>query len=189
MNGAAPPALPLPEGDVSDMEYFIDQLRLVLPVLGFDFLRQPAKAPGPVAKEGDGGVEPSESPEFDLKSQKHKIEARAREADGEFVVLAGSMAAPNWTSKADHGYSKLHAQLLRQRKLTPDGSELLRFSEDVPFSSPSAASAVVLGRPDNGRLSWRVSGQGMSYGEWQAQKVAETASLVLDHGPAGDLTE
>ena len=34
LNGTAPPLLPLPEADVSDMEYFIAQVKIILPVLG-----------------------------------------------------------------------------------------------------------------------------------------------------------
>ena len=34
VNGTAPPPLPLPEADVSDMEYFIAQAKIILPVLG-----------------------------------------------------------------------------------------------------------------------------------------------------------
>ncbi len=40
VNGTAPPLVALPEADASDMEFFVDQVRLILPVLGFDFMRQ-----------------------------------------------------------------------------------------------------------------------------------------------------
>ncbi|MEJ1969219.1 MAG: GIY-YIG nuclease family protein [Rhizomicrobium sp.] len=36
-NGTAPDFGFLPESDISDMEYFIEQLQTLLPVLGFDF--------------------------------------------------------------------------------------------------------------------------------------------------------
>ena len=41
VNGSAAPPVPLPEADASDMEFFVDQLQLIFPVLGLDFLRQP----------------------------------------------------------------------------------------------------------------------------------------------------
>ena len=44
VNGTAPPPLPLPEADVSDMEYFIAQAKIILPVLGVNILRAPATA-------------------------------------------------------------------------------------------------------------------------------------------------
>ena len=39
VNGTAPVENPLPEADVSDMEYFLEQVQLMLPVLGFIFLQ------------------------------------------------------------------------------------------------------------------------------------------------------
>ena len=44
VNGTAPPPLPLPEADVSDMEYFIAQAAIMLPVLGINILRSAAAA-------------------------------------------------------------------------------------------------------------------------------------------------
>ena len=40
VNETAPTPLKLPEADECDMECFIEQLKLIFPVLGFDFLRQ-----------------------------------------------------------------------------------------------------------------------------------------------------
>lgn len=39
-NGTAPDFALLPEADLSDMEFFIEQLRIVLPVLGLNILRE-----------------------------------------------------------------------------------------------------------------------------------------------------
>ena len=44
INGTAPPPLPLPEADLSDMEYFISQAMIILPVLGVNILRSTAAA-------------------------------------------------------------------------------------------------------------------------------------------------
>ena len=49
--------------------------------------------------------------------------------------------------------------------LAPDGTAT--FSDDVPFKSPSAAAAVVLGRPFTGRLEWRIKGTRKTYAVWQ----------------------
>ena len=176
VNGTAPPPVPLPEADASDMEFFVDQLRLILPVLGVDFLSQ-SKATMRVKSDATNETEAGDQgPLFRLTSRKHDIEAQARELDGEFVVLEGSDAVPTWTSKSDHSYSKQHAQLVKQGKLTPGDQGGLRFAEDVAFRSPSAASAVILGRPDNGRTSWRVDGSSLSYGDWQSEQVSRSAS-------------
>ncbi|MCY4609890.1 MAG: GIY-YIG nuclease family protein [bacterium] len=175
VNGTAPQPPGLPEADESDMEFFIEQLKLILPVLGFDFLRQYK----PVAQTDSESVitpiDSSDSPVFRLSSKKHGIKAQAREVGGEFVVLEGSTAVVAWTGKADHSYAKRHTQLAKSGKLVAGEGDFLRFAEDVVFRSPSAASAVVLGRPDNGRTSWKIAGSNTSYGDWQSEQVAKAA--------------
>ena len=113
---------------------------------------------------------------FRLESKKHHLEAQAREIDGEFVVLAGSDAAKDWSNISDHSYSRRHAQLIKSGKLVPGDKGRLRFAEDVAFRSPSAASAVILGRPDNGRVSWKVGGSNVAYGVWQSEQAIKTSS-------------
>ena len=185
VNGTAPLPVALPEADESDMEFFVDQLRLILPVLGLDFMRlQKATARTTAdAIEKPGGADVALV--FQLASRKHGLEAQAREIDGEFVVLAGSDAVKDWSSISDHSYSKRHAQLIKTGKLVPGEKGCLRFAEDVAFRSPSAASAVILGRPDNGRISWKIGGSNVTYGDWQSEqaiKIASEASSADDDG-------
>jgi len=44
VNGTAPDYGLLPEADIADMEFFIEQVRIVLPVLGLDFLKDSGEA-------------------------------------------------------------------------------------------------------------------------------------------------
>lgn len=163
-NSTSPDTVRLPEADVSDMEYFIDQIRLVLPVLGMDFLR-PTQA-------ADRNTRTDEVV-FELKSRKHSLEAIAVERDDEFVVLKGSAAQPAWIGVGSEGtsYGQLHGALLKKEKLAPDSDGNASFTDDVPFKSPSAAAAVVLGRPSNGRLEWRVKGTRKTYADWQNEQL------------------
>jgi hypothetical protein len=78
----APEPASLPEPDIADMEFFLDQVQMVLPVLSFDFT-QPR--PGVGTREGAS----SASPVFELR--KVGAVATAQEIDGQFVVMAGSM--------------------------------------------------------------------------------------------------
>ncbi|KAG0189555.1 hypothetical protein DFQ28_003276 [Apophysomyces sp. BC1034] len=157
----------LPEADQVDMLYFVDQIRLVLPVLGLDLLRETP----PVTSNTVGG-NVSHSPLFALATPKLGITAKAQEADGEFVVQAGSLAKSTWSKKNwNHGYSKLHQQLQQHGVLVPAGDGLLRFTSEYAFSSPSAASAVIMGRADNGRKSWKLHDSKQTYGEWQIQQL------------------
>ncbi len=163
-NSTNPEAVRLPEADVSDMEYFIDQIRLVLPVLGMDFLR-PTQAVETQRK--------SDEVVFELKSRKHSLDALAVERDDEFVVLKGSAAQPTWIGIGSEGtsYGQLHDALLKKEKIALGTDGNACFIDDVPFKSPSAAAAVVLGRPSNGRLEWRVKGTRTTYADWQNEQL------------------
>ena len=178
-NGTAPPPVPLPEADESDMEFFVDQLRLILPVLGLDFMRLKCVAADDRLDQTDAKTL------FKLTSRKHSLEAQAREINGEFVVLAGSDAAKNWSGPTDRSYSRRHAQLIRSGKLLPGGRGHLRFAEDVAFGSPSAASSVIHGRQYNGRTSWKVGDSNVTYGDWQAEQAARTSSEASDTSDDG----
>jgi len=178
-NATAPPPVSLPEADQSDMEFFIEQIRLVLPVLGFEFLRAIPKPSMAGAAVSPTTVEEGDSPIFEIASKKLGVKAQAQEVAGEFVVLSGSQATSTWKQKASSGssYGKLHEALLRRGKLTPNvNDDLATFVEDTPFSSPSAASAVIYGRADNGRTSWRVTGTRTTYADWQGQQIADLTS-------------
>lgn len=159
-NGTAPDPIVLPEADRSDMEFFIEQAKIVLPVLGINLLRSTKTTQG-----SSQTTEGSTSPVFTLTVK--GADATAQEVDGEFVVREGSLARPGWTG-AGRSYEKLRQQLEDDGTLVllPDGSRR-QFVRDAVFASPSAAAAVVLGRSSNGRLEWRVGGTQTTYGQWQ----------------------
>ena len=103
--------------------------------------------------------------EFELLSAKLNLQAVARVLDDSFVVLQGSKAKAAWTG-VGHGYKALRQTLVDEGALVPDGAGALVFARDTPFNSPSAASAVIFGRPDNGRTSWMLKGTGLTYADW-----------------------
>lgn len=164
-NGTAHDYTILPEADQADMAFFIEQIRTILPVLGFDFLREAAAKP--VLTETVNSTPPS--PTFELTLPRHNITAQAQEVDGDFIVLAGSKARKEWVG-INGGYKSLFEQLVTDGVLAAD-NDSCTFTRDHAFSSPSAAAAVVSGRSANGRISWFVEGSKVSYGEWQAQQV------------------
>lgn len=167
-NGTAHEYGNLPESDRADMAFFLEQIRTVLPVLGFDFLRELARpstvsAPSPIAPV-------SRSPLFTLEVPRYRISAQGQEIDGEFFVLKGSRARADWVG-TERGYQGLFRQLVADGVLVAESPEHLVFSDDYAFSSPSAAAAVVCGRAANGRTSWVVGGTGQTYAAWQEQQL------------------
>lgn len=171
VNGTAPTPLPLPEADVSDMEQFIAQVKIVLPVLGVNLLRSVAIPPArPAGVSGVAAAVGDASPVFEMNLNQAGVKATAQEFDGEFTVHEGSQAR-NWVG-IDHSYRRLQEKLLANATLvlSADGSALV-FARTYVFASPSAAAAMVAGRAANGRKDWKVQGSGKSYAEWQAQAI------------------
>ena len=169
VNGTAPEPTKLPEPDEADMEAFLAEVQMILPVLGFDFTQPKPTSPGAKpAKES--------SPIFVL----HKVgtHAKAQEIDGQFVLFAGSTArkkgVPSWQS-----YKALREKLVADMSLVEgDDPEYLVFSEDIAFNSPSAAAAVVLGRAANGRKNWRIEDTGQTYADWQDAKLMASGAAA-----------
>lgn len=179
-NGNSPAPIVLPEADVSDMEYFIEQAKIVLPILGVNTFRSPrTSATSPSAPSGGGRAD---SPLFEMIMRKWGITATAQEVDGEFTVFEGAQARSAWTGPTGHNYTGLRTKLENDGTLVPgpDGSMMV-FSRDHAFSSPSAAAAVVAGRPANGRTDWKVQGTRTTYGEWESEGLEEAMSQGAGH--------
>jgi hypothetical protein len=175
-NGTNPEPPSLPEADASDMEYFISQVQIVLPVLGVNLLRGKSEA-----KKGQANQLPSGlvSPVF-VMSIPGGGSARAQEVDGEFTVLEGSQARQKWASKelsrGTHARQELRDSLIAKGILV-QGDKTLRFAQNWVFTSPSAAAAVIVGtETHNGRQSWKVEGEGISYGAWQERNIVSQPS-------------
>lgn len=172
VNGTSHEYINLPEADLADMGFFLEQIRTVLPVLGFDFLRDSSR---PAAHPGTQPSSALESPFFVLEVPKYNIKARAQEVDGEFFVLQGSLAREEWVG-TDRGYKTLFNQLVEDQVLVQTDNRLTSFTSDQAFSSPSAAAAVISGRSANGRTQWIVEGSSKTYGDWQDEQVGAVSS-------------
>lgn len=170
-NGNTPPRPGLNEAAVSNMESFLGYVFTILPALGVSLfvrnvrpaLSQPAPEPGK-----------ADLPTFRLVNKKNNIEATAVLQDGDFIVLEGSQARLEWSSKSDQasGYAELHGELRRSGVLQRNGEHCV-FSQNYAFRSSSAAAAVVTGRPANGTLEWKVDGTDTSYKDWEAAQLEQ----------------
>jgi hypothetical protein len=166
-NGTTPPLPPLPEADASDMDYFVSQLQIVLPVLGVNAIR--VRPPTPVARSTPSVVE---SPVFQLRSG--TVRAQAQQVDGEFTMLTGSLVVASWhgvgkaesTMKAYASYKAQHERLVADGAIVVEGG-VGRVTRDIVFPSPSTAGAVALGRSCNGRREW-ISPEG-TFGDWESR--------------------
>lgn len=143
-----------------------------------NFLRSIKVAPVPAPLDDKSPqIEPA-GPLLEMRLKKSGIVARAREIDGEFVVLAGSGARTGW-SGVNHSYGPLKQELESSGiiTVTSDGKTSV-FSHDKVFASPSAAAAMVAGRTANGRVDWKIAGSGITYADWQDMKLEEAAKSI-----------
>ncbi len=160
----------LSEAQASDMEAFLTQLQIILPVLGVDVIRTRAAAQ-PQAPSA------SDSPVFTLSSARVGVRAQAQLFGNEFTMLAGSLVIGAWTGtgKAESTQRAYASYRAQHQKLVADGSIAIegkvgRLTRDVPFTSPSTAGAVALGRSCNGRIEW--VWEGGNYADWENRGLA-----------------
>ncbi|MGI8523471.1 MAG: DUF4357 domain-containing protein [Nocardioides sp.] len=71
------------------------------------------------------------------------------------------------TRKAYASYRARHQQLVADASIAVRDGGTGEVSRDIPFSSPSAAGAVILGRACNGRKEW-VGPDGQTFGQWES---------------------
>lgn len=158
----------LQEADVADLELFIEQLRLVIPVFGYDVLKEPFVAPSHMGKEVI--TEAATRAQFvplKLRPSCKGLWARAIEKEGELIVLKGSLAEANPDFAASQ-YRGLRDRLIREKALLPtEDNTFLHFTRDTLFTSPTAAAAVIYGRNSNGRTSWELANINVTLKEYQ----------------------
>jgi hypothetical protein len=166
-NGNTPPKPGLSEANRANMEEFLDTLFMVLPALGVDLftIRKRPDVYAPVAADM-----PTET-NFVIEAPKFGVKAKASLKNDEFVVLEGSVARL-WFGSGEHtfGYRELQDRLIESGVIVRNGT-MGTFKVNYAFNSPSAASAVVLGRAANGRLEWKLAGTTKSYGDWDAEQL------------------
>lgn len=159
-NGNSPNLPTLHEADISDMEYFLEQIKLMLPVMGFRFLISSTIKHKPVEEKG---VEQKIQEIFEIKTKSFR--AKMYESDQGYIIIKGSEAKKILSKSTTETYRNLRRKLL-ETSILIDKGDILEFAEDAIFSSPSAASNMVLGRNSNGFTEW-VNEKGKSFREIQ----------------------
>jgi Domain of unknown function (DUF4357) len=174
VNGTEPPFKGLPEPEIADMERVLDEIEVLLPVLGFDVLRPAGHEIAPPLEGRPSTLPPAASSPTDalFVFTESGTNAKAREASGEFVVLAGSTAKRQEVPSCEDGLKRRRAQMIADGILAPTNEEkLLVFTKDTAFDSPSGAARVVYGGNVSGPRFWRHATTNQRYGEWRADQI------------------
>jgi hypothetical protein len=176
-NGTIGTSVALPEAEQSDMEYLLEQLRILLPVLGLTFLQERPKRLKSLSVELQEVIQDTPEVTFELSYLNGKIKATAYELNGEFVLEQGSLVR-NLNAEVYRNEFK-HSQYFTERfkHLNPlceslsDNPLVLRITENIPFKTPSGASNFVTGANYNGRKYWKVKGTEQTYADWREAQL------------------
>jgi hypothetical protein len=144
-NGNVPTRSLISESDQSEMEEFLDNIKILVNALGYKIFEDLRK---PQSHE-------------ELKTNTFFIDAaRGANATGQmtnegFVVLKGSQIANSITNSFPKNWVTLRENLIEDGIIRYLDEKLILL-EDVLFFSPSAAAAVVMGRSANGLTEWKL---------------------------------
>ncbi|SHN49989.1 GIY-YIG nuclease family protein [Erythrobacter sanguineus] len=177
VNATSPSFTGLPEAEIADMERVLEEISILLPILGFDLFKS-QKPPVLSAEMVSGSRQPIDYRPVQASgqfiAQIRGATGEAIEDAGQFILLAGSKVyATEKSSFADH--LRLRKARLRQNGTLVDTTdpELWELTQDTNLGSPSAASAFMAGRSDNGRTTWRTKDTGITYADWRAMKLRQ----------------
>jgi Domain of unknown function (DUF4357) len=140
-NSTAPPLPRLSEADRADMEGYLAEMLVILPVLGV------------VAFESVARTAPAAD---SLRLMAKRCDATGADGSEGFTVFAGSVARLDETPSIHAFLTALRQRLIDEAVLHPDGGGL-RFAKPYVFASPSTAAGVVTGRNANGLIMWKDS--------------------------------
>jgi len=169
----------LPESDISDMESFLAEIELVMPVIGFDALRRPKTSrhnnssssfsEGDMAISSDlDNLRDAGPVNFILQNKNAGIAATAQEIDGEFVILSGAIGSLKERESFKGKQKKFRTEALVSGRIEQVDDRNFELIQDIAFSSPSAASVFLFGTSRNGRTDWIEQVTKQNYGDWKS---------------------
>jgi hypothetical protein len=170
-NGTNPDYTILPESDIADMEYFIEQIKLLLPVLGLTF----ALPLSVLAKNQD---KLKQTPEIQIESPLFKmtysgVEAYAQEINNEFIVFKDSIIRKKENPSLSKATKEKRNRMIKENKLVQSSqNDYWILIENLPFNSPSGAADFVGGASLNGRIEWKIKDSYQTYADWQESQLA-----------------
>ena len=143
-NENTPTESTLGEGDEAIVDYFVNEIKRVFPLCGYSCF-----VPTTTADTSTGSSQGQALYSLNRKGVKAFMVASE---DG-YVVLKGSQACLETTASFS-GYDELRQRLIKQSILLRRDSHY-EFVENTIFTSPSAASSVILGTNSSGPLEWK----------------------------------
>lgn len=154
-NGNTPPESSLPRADRDAMAEFVDNIKMVLGILGYQILEPILRTK--TASVGVAGTTPianGTSTASDLIFRVNNLTAFGVLTDEGFVLKKGSQLSRSNTDSIPGKLASIKERLLADGALAADGERLVA-TEDILLSSSSYAAAIVTGTSRSGPQSWK----------------------------------
>lgn len=166
-NANRPSGSNLPKADRATMSTYLANMIYVLEALGFDLFTKDDRSIGAQARQPVQADTPESatSTMFQTTTLPRSQDALAflEYRDGSYVLKAGSKVNSKATESLPENVRRLREQLLADSILEGRG-DVLELKQDISFSRPSPASALVKGRSSTGNGDWVRSSDGLSLG-------------------------
>ena len=170
-NGNAPAVPALSEPDTADVENFLREMLLILPILEVTAFQLSAPVQATATERPGAGATG-----VALHLAGPNTAATGSDTAEGFVVSAGSHGRLEEVPSIHEWLRNIRRSLISQGILVPEDDRLV-LTQDYVFDSPSSAAGVLLGRAANGRTEWK-DRRGTSLKQLQAEALRHSGADV-----------
>jgi Domain of unknown function (DUF4357) len=153
-NGNTPPSSSLPRADRDAMEEFIENIRMVLGILGFMVLEPILKSNANIELNALPNIPTENNSLNSLIFRVNQLVAYGALTDEGFVLKRGSQLSTNNFASLPGKLSEIKENFLKNGALTENGDKLVA-AQDILLSSSSYAASIVAGSARSGPQNWK----------------------------------
>lgn len=156
----------LPESDQSDMDYFLEQIKIILPIVGFNCFKPNAISTNKVENKA---LIKDENEVYYINNK--GIKATLIINDDGYVVQKGSECIKKNVNSLAIDRVRYKNKLI-DLGILKEQNNMLIFQKDTIFKSSSQAASIILGSQVSGTQIWR-NESGVTYKENMEKKLGE----------------
>lgn len=168
-NRASADAGRLPIESKAEMNEFIEQGKILIGILGWDVFRDPKNISDSSFEQvyDVANTQQTEKLVFSCKGKTHDAKMVVA-PNGDCIVQKGSKARLEIAKSTREALQAQRKALMDDNLLNREG-DVLVFTSNYAFKSPSNAASVVSGANVNGHTSWVLPDGKTTYGMWRAE--------------------
>ena len=165
-NANRPTGSNLPKADKATMATYLANMIFVLEALGFDLFTRDERDPlsNAARKRDTSKLANDHGSRFQTAvPNRPELLAHLQQSEDGYILTAGSKLNSKATESLPLNVRRLREQMLRDGVIF-DCGDYLELKQDISFSKPSPASALVKGRSSTGHADWTRVSDGMPLG-------------------------